>query len=114
MWNSIDKFNLSDEEKKKIINDLMEKEKEHSSDYCHDCGVGIGEYHQVGCDVARCSECGGQRLSCYCQDGNGGVWSGIWPGTIEALELGFVCCWEDTKEWVADLNELARHRIKNL
>lgn len=43
---------------------------------CHDCGVSIGEQHEDGCDVDRCSDCEGQRLSCEC-DSEPGVWSGI-------------------------------------
>ena len=39
---------------------------------CHDCGIanGFPNYHHPGCDMERCPVCGGQMLSCDCeQDG---------------------------------------------
>lgn len=39
----------------------------HDSDgVCHDCYVGRGEYHHVGCDAEVCPWCGGQLISCDC------------------------------------------------
>jgi hypothetical protein len=31
---------------------------------CHDCGVKVGEFHEVGCDVEECDNCHSQLISC--------------------------------------------------
>ena len=111
MWNSIHKFGVSDKEIQEIADRLIKEEKEGDKPNCHDCDVEPGKQHEENCDVARCSTCGGQRLSCDCEDGGEDIWTGIWPGTIEALEQNLICCWGDTKEWRADLNELAIRRV---
>ena len=56
---------------------------------CHDCDAKPGELHTGGCDVERCSVCGGQRLQCACQghDKHFARWTGIWPGAAEAEYL---------------------------
>lgn len=69
---------------------------------CHDCGAKPGEIHAAGCDVECCSVCGGQRISCGCddfEDDNATLkvrrhdpafarWTGFWPGKLEAEALG--------------------------
>jgi len=35
-------------------------------DRCGDCGVRLGGYHHLGCDIAECPACGGQLLGCDC------------------------------------------------
>ena len=57
---------------------------------CHDCGAKPGKVHTDGCDVERCSVCGGQRLGCNCEghDKRFARWTGIWPGEVESEYLG--------------------------
>lgn len=53
---------------------------------CGDCAVKPGTPHMSGCDVARCTACGSQRISCDHRERNvgwGQLWTGIWPGEIE-------------------------------
>ena len=33
---------------------------------CHDCAAVKGEFHGPGCDVERCTACGGQIYGCDC------------------------------------------------
>lgn len=57
------------------------------------CGAVIGQYHNEGCDVARCRKCGDQAWVSDCGKWKPDIWTGFWPGTIEALELGLFSRW---------------------
>jgi hypothetical protein len=60
---------------------------------CNDCGAKPGKRHKEGCDVARCTACGGQDISCDCDEPSKKpkmqVWTGIWPGVLECFEYGW-------------------------
>lgn len=39
------------------------------STYCAQCGVAVGDYHHVGCELEICPRCGDQLGECDCQPG---------------------------------------------
>lgn len=86
---------------------------------CGDCGVQPGRLHLNGCDVERCADCGGQRISCDCEYPAKPrlKWTGTWPGDAECIEfgwyskrnhkgVGYVRCSKDDPEAGPDLNRL--------
>ena len=93
---------------------------------CHDCGAKPGETHDPGCDVERCSCCGGQRLGCGCDPGahdpEESKWTGEWPGVAECRKLGWyskfspgagwVQCSPDDPDGSEDLNRWAVHNMR--
>lgn len=83
--------------------DLLEKTS------CHDCAAKPGVLHSPGCDVERCPRCGGQIISCECftddtwpKDEERLIWTGIWPGCEEAIELGLWSKWIPNERFEAD------------
>jgi len=59
---------------------------------CPDCGAQVGQLHENGCDVERCPEDGRQLLMCGhdVDERERMPWTGLWPGTEECREYGFV------------------------
>lgn len=45
---------------------------------CPDCAVAPGVEHEAGCDIARCQQTGGQRLTCRLgHDCGHDIWRGV-------------------------------------
>ena len=111
---------ISHEEVNKICENLWAKQKPRN---CPDCGVSSGTKHDDNCDVARCTKCGGQRLSCECENGDGDsdIWLGLWPGVKECYESKLIC-YDTCKHpithnemgWCFDLNKWALISMTNL
>lgn len=58
---------------------------------CPDCHVAVGECHDPGCDVERCSVCRLQWISCGHEqhDPSKARWTGVWPGEAECKARGW-------------------------
>jgi len=95
-----------------LIEALWSEELKTFRDRCPDCATKINEKHFEGCDVARCTNCGGQRLDCGCEEDSWDIWTGIWPGLKEAYEQKLVCFDTSTMSVKFDLNEVAKIQQK--
>ena len=88
------------------ITERLWKEANDSAGKCHDCGAEPGQRHKEGCDVAKCTLCGWQRISCDCKKGKPDIWTGLWAGVKECYEQKLICY--DTamnlNKWCFDLN----------
>jgi len=106
---------MKEELQKKLEKEFREK--------CPDCAARVGEEHEGGCDVERCTVCGGQRLGCDCSGHNSfeSRWTGYWPGVEECFKRGWfsrmvpgkglVPCDGEHPEAMADLNRLAYFQV---
>lgn len=162
MAEELDLSILPNEEEKALLIKFDRYDPERGLSDCNDCGAVPGAMHSPGCDVERCSVCGGQALSgcphivalCYDENPKGSHldsnytghpadtvlsaerhdptktrWTGVWPGTLEAIRLGLFCwenpgsknglpwwvpCGPDHPEATTDLNALASYRLGRL
>lgn len=90
-----------------MLDGLM-NERDNRKSTCPDCGVKPGKKHDENCDVARCLNTKGQRLSCNCGECGYDVWTGLWPGIQEAYDRKLVTYDTATSSICFDLNEVAR------
>jgi hypothetical protein len=88
---------------------------------CPDCGVAPGYEPLDGCDVERCSACGGQVISCDCPESEYEnlpriKWEGEWHGISECEEFGWFTLFKPGKGWERCTKETpgARHDLNRL
>jgi len=115
MFYTPEQMGITQTQVNEICETLWKKELETSNNTCHDCGVKPNEQHKEGCDAARCTSCGGQRLSCDCEDGEPDIWTGLWAGIKECYENKMICY--DTamgyNRWCFDLNRWSYEKMSN-
>jgi hypothetical protein len=112
MFYTPEQKNLTPQQIDEICEQLWKLEKPKS---CHDCGAKPGERHEEGCDVARCTSCGSQRLVCSCEDGEPEIWTGLWLGVKECYEQKLICFDEGFNSnwhWCFDLNKWYENSLK--
>lgn len=77
---------ISESEANRILEELWQEAIQASKKTCPDCGVMPGEKHIGCCDVARCTNCDSQYISCDCDYSEVDIWDGTWPGVKECYE----------------------------
>ena len=104
MYKTAKELGLTPDEINKIAEELWREENDYFRRSCPDCDVDIDEKHLIECDVARCTKCGGQYISCNCENNDVDVWTGIWPGQKECYEQKLICTSNNGLSWLFDIN----------
>ena len=84
------------------------------NEYCHDCGVSIGEKHLEGCDAVLCSFCGDQLMCCGHYDKGNSIYTGIMhPELHEICIINDLYCKRIGTSWIpCNKNEIdATHDV---
>lgn len=72
---------------------------------CPSCGVDIGKKHGPGCEIAVCKSHGERRAECFGEGSHSATtYWGVYPGTLEALNRGWVYERSDREE--PDINRV--------
>ncbi len=78
---------------------------------CPGCAVAVGKKHNDYCHVECCPDCGGQYISCVCEEEPTHpriAWSGEWPNKAACREFGFFVQFHPGQGWLrCDKNDLA-------
>ena len=112
-WQTAEEAGLTQDQINEIAEKLWKERKAEATQSCPDCAVAPGQPHETGCDVARCTNCGGQALSCSCITKGIDIWLGLWPGIKECYEQKLICRGNFGKgDWRFDLNTEAMLRMR--
>ena len=110
-WKTPADLNLSQSQIDEIAEKLWHEANATASKRCPDCGVHIGQQHLEDCDVARCTKCGMQAISCDEHlDSPKDIWEGLWPGTEECYRRKLIAFYGS---WSFDYDELAIIKAKS-
>lgn len=77
---------------------------------CHDCGVGLGEYHPLACVASQCCICGGQTLTC-CGCGAYGSDKEFWKvAQVDLME--YVEARKQKKRALAETTQISNDEVR--
>lgn len=104
-WKTPQEMGMDESQVTLKLEELWNEANSKADEHCNDCNASPGEPHMDGCDVARCTSCKDQALSCDCQDKGEDVWDGLWPGTRECYKKRLIAFGGGS--WIFDYNTLA-------